>query len=77
MSDIKCPECGGELIYHRVDDGESKVLIRKKDDGTFSLEEVGTDSNGSTRVYCATDESHTIPVDLWDEVVLIAEDFGY
>ncbi len=77
MSNVKCPVCGGELIYHRVDDGESKVIIRKEEDGHLSAEEIGSDSNGSTRVYCNTDESHDIPVELWDEVVLIAEDFGY
>jgi len=77
MSDVKCPVCGSVLIYHRIDDGESKVIIKKEEDGHLSCEEIGSDSNGSTKVYCSNDDRHEIPNDLWDEVVLIAEDFGY
>ncbi len=73
MNKVCCPVCGGSLIYHRIDDGEAKVIIRAEDD----YEVIAEDSDGSTRVYCAEDESHKIDSDTWDKVVLIAEAIGY
>ena len=73
MSKIVCPVCGGALMYHRIDDGEDLVEIVSDKKIIYQ----GGDSNGSTRVYCKTDESHKIDPELWDEVVTIAEGFGY
>ena len=55
MEKICCPVCGSKLIYHRIDDGEEKIAISL--DGE-DVDELGSDSNGSTNVICSQDISH-------------------
>jgi lysine/ornithine N-monooxygenase len=73
MANLKCPICNSNLIYHRINDGESKVEIINEEE----IEEISNESDGSTSVYCSSDESHTIPQDLQFQVIEIAEGFGY
>lgn len=69
---IKCPVCGDSLIYHRIEDSEFKAYV--EDDEVTEIEDR---SNGSSRVYCSSDDSHEIPDELWTEVIQRAEDYRY
>jgi ssDNA-binding Zn-finger/Zn-ribbon topoisomerase 1 len=73
MSSLKCPTCNHNIIYHRIDDGESKIIIK----GEYEVEEIYCNSNGSTRIYCSNNEAHKIPNDLQDKIIIISEGFGY
>jgi hypothetical protein len=73
MPKIKCPVCGGNIIYHRIDDGENKIRIISDE----AYVEIGTKSHGSTSVYCETDATHDITGQLRDTVIEIAQEFGY
>lgn len=71
---LVCPVCGGTLRYERLDDGIAIVDIKADGSG---VEEIGSESDGTTRVYCTVDDTHKIDDATWNDAIALAEDEGY
>ena len=63
---MKCVICGSDLVYERVDDGIKRYRIDSK---TKELVNISSNSNGSTRVYCSSDEGHDVDEILQEQVM--------
>ena len=72
--DIKCPVCGSGLIYERADDGIVRLQI---EDNGKSITSLANKSDGSTYVYCRTDNTHKLSNELIDAVCDIVLDYNY
>ena len=55
---IVCPECGGAIVYHRRDDGDTYVRIEP--DGK-DFEVTREKSYGYTQWECVENEEHELP----------------
>ena len=71
---LVCPVCGGTLRYERLDDGISIVDIKADGSG---IDYFRSWSDGSTIVYCITDDTHKIDDATWHDAVSLVEDEGY
>ena len=71
---IKCPVCGAVIMYHRHDDGDFVVAMQSDGKGVVEHE---NESHGYTETYCCRNKEHRIPQELHDEIIEIAEGFGY
>lgn len=76
-SELSCPVCGSDMVYHRIDDGITRAYIRKNSTGTVELESIHCSNDGSISIYCRRDASHKLSEELKLKIISIAEDFGY
>lgn len=74
MNDLCCPVCGNFIVYHLKNDKEFQVLIK----GDDSIEElVCKNDNSNIEIYCSQDKEHAIPEELKDDIIEIAQSYGY
>lgn len=69
MSKFSCPACGSNLMHERIYDGTD---LNEIEPGGEVLDK-GSKSNGSSRIYCKSNEEHDIPLDLQEAVLDLVE----
>ena len=62
---IKCNICGANVKVHRVDDGETEIIIT----GDDSFDETICISNGYTEVRCTADDSHIVSPEVENDAI--------
>ena len=62
---IKCPVCGGDLIYEHRFHGVERFKIDRQ---TNEVKDI-TKPGGNIYVICSLEREHEIPIDIYDKAV--------